>query len=144
MRLCIPPNLSFGLCPGSPKPPQICGTFFVKGTLQLRPGEPAVWADEPEQVSGDLYTDDDPTKSLRYPSDFAVFKPRTDIVVVGHAHASGGKPTSFLQVRVTVGRFSKALDVFGDRTWKAGRDGTPTYSPPSPFTKMSLGYECAL
>ena len=129
MRVHLPPFLSFGLCPGSLKPPQLCGTFFVKGTLQVQQRAAAVWAAEPALVSGDLYTDDDPAKSLRYPSDFAVFKPRADLLLVGHAHAPGGEPTSSLQVGFSVGRFAKFLTVTGERT--------------QPFTSMPLGYEFA-
>jgi uncharacterized protein YjbI with pentapeptide repeats len=143
MRVHLPPHFSFGQCPGSLRPPQLCGAFFFKGTLRLSAGELAAWADPPDDVSGDVYVDEDPAKSLHYPSDFAVFKPRADILLVGHAHAPGGKPQTGLQTRLTVGSFSKAVYVAGDATWQGGFGAPPTISGPQPFVRMPLGYEFA-
>ena len=50
----------------------------------------------------DRYHDDDATQSVRIESDLAPFKPLCDVVVIGAAHAPGGKPAR---------RFSASLHV---------------------------------
>jgi uncharacterized protein YjbI with pentapeptide repeats len=139
MRIVVPPNVSFGYCVGSLNPPHLTGVFIVKATLRLRPDQIAEWDDQPSSVSGDLYVDDDLTKALRYPSDFAVFKSRADVLVVGHAHSPGGRPVEMLRVGFSVGRFAKLLAVTGDRL-DGGALGGLRFQP---FTTMSLGYELA-
>ncbi|WP_342376805.1 DUF2169 domain-containing protein [Myxococcus stipitatus] len=76
--------------------------------------------------------------SLRWESDFAVYKPATDVVLMGHAHAPRG-PETQLQVALRLGPLLRVLSVFGDRHWRKGLG----MSAPEPFTKMPLTYERA-
>src|SRR5512133_795461 len=98
MLIRIPSHLAFGSCLGSVQPPALSGSFFVKGTLRLKPEQAAEWLPEGELVSGDVYVGDDPAGLLRYPSDFAVYKPRADVLLVGQAHAPRGKTATGLRV----------------------------------------------
>lgn len=111
MQVHIPKGLAFGCCPGSLRPLQLFGAFIVKGTFQLRPDEPVAWAEEPALVTGDLHEDGDPSKPLSYPSDFALFKPRTDLIVVGSARAPQGQRVSTLRTGFSVGAFAKVFDL---------------------------------
>ncbi|NUO47437.1 MAG: DUF2169 domain-containing protein [Polyangiaceae bacterium] len=73
----------------------------------------------------------------------APYKPRVDVVVVGHAYAPPGADVDRLLVRVRLGDFSKALSVTGDRLWirEGNRWGS---SAPRHFSRMLLTQERAL
>ena len=143
MRIFTDGTVVVGWIVSKIRPPQWSATFIVKGTYRLRPGLPAAPFDEPDPLSGDTYVDDDPARSLRYPSDFSVHKPRTDVMVVGDAHAPAGAAVPELGVRFALGTFSKTLRVVGDRVWSRAVDGGIRVSNPEPFTTMPLGYERA-
>lgn len=76
-------------------------------------------------------------------SDYATFKPKTDVLLKGHAYAPGGKPTEVVDVQMTVGPVSKSIRVFGDRLWKPALVLGYELSSPVPFVKMPLIYERA-
>lgn len=117
-------------------------TVVVKATFALKHGLEATIAEEQEPVGDDRYWDDDPSASVHTPSDFVPFKPRADIVLVGHAYAPKGAPATVLDARLRVGEFSKAVRVIGDRGWvRAGGGWMP--GPSMPFTRMPLRYERA-
>ena len=113
--------------------PAASTTIIVKGTFDLRSGSPATPAKSQEPLSGDEPSD--PAELVRYPSDFAWFKPHADLLLVGCAHAPDGKPATALRVSFNVGAYSKTLAVIGDRAWKGVR---PT--EPMPFAEMDVSY----
>ncbi len=117
-------------------------TLIVKGTFDLRHGEPSAPAESPIFPMGDeLYPDDgEMTGAPRYEYDFAQFKPRADLLLAGHCHPAGGKPVPASRVTFRVGPWSRSLYVFGDRFWK-GLPGMRAISTPDPFTSMELRYE---
>src|SRR5687768_3070880 len=118
-------------------------TFILKATFRLSSGEaPVTWGDEPDPLSGELYYEGDPQGSLSYESDFAPFKPRADMLVVGTAHAPGGRPVRELPVSIRVGGYSKALRVSGDRSWEGGPPHA-NMTGPELFAAMPLTYEYA-
>jgi hypothetical protein len=93
----------------------------------------------------DAYWDDgDPTWStVEHESELAAFKPRTDVVVVGHAHAPGGRPVQQLDVGVEVAGVRKVLRVTGERrcVYREGRE--PAFTEPRPFARMPMRWELA-
>ncbi|HGL6718174.1 DUF2169 domain-containing protein [Burkholderia contaminans] len=76
----------------------------------------------------DVYEEEPGISSVREESDLAPFKPRCDVIVVGHAHAPGGRPTT---------------------TWLAGLRITaahpphdiPDPPPPTPAAGQRLTYD---
>jgi hypothetical protein len=81
----------------------------------------------------------DPGKSsIKYEADLILTKKTTDVLLLGHAYAPGGKPVVELDVGFRVGSVQKVLRVFGDREWSVFGA-----SPPQPFIKMPLVYERA-
>lgn len=80
--------------------------------------------------------------SLKYASDVHLTKPSTDVIVVGSAHAPGGKPVPFLDVAVRLGNRQKVIRVFGERKWYL-YENELRISPPAPFVTMPLVYERA-
>lgn len=100
------------------------------------------WTLVDEQIpprAEDVYWGDEPqTSSIKYPSDFHIGKPASDILMLGHAHAPEGRKLSQQDVSLSVGQVSKTVRVFGDRHWQAG-----SMSAPQPFESIPLVYERA-
>lgn len=117
-------------------------TVVVKVTVQLVPDGDATVADTQLAITGDETWDDGPLATLHRPSDRAPLKPRTDIVLVGHAYAPGGVKVEQLVARVRVGDFEKAIAITATRPWTASAAGFVP-GPPVPFDKMPLRYERA-
>ena len=113
------------------------GTFALGTRRRLEPADspaPLVYADE--------YRDKPGESSLAATTDFAVTKPRGDVVVLGNACAPGGKPVSSMTVSVRVGPLTAKLEVTGDRVWKKGLMGVAPGKPES-FAEMPLVWERA-
>ena len=139
--------LSVAATPWQLAPPRDVLTLVVKATCDLVPGGAAKLRDEADPLSGDVNEGDDLGKSLRYASDFAVLKPRADVVLTGHAHAPrGSAQRARVAFRFGTGQaprgFFRAVDVLGDRAWKrAGIALAP--GDPASFEKIPLVYERA-
>jgi uncharacterized protein YjbI with pentapeptide repeats len=123
-------------------PPSLAATWIVKGTFRLVPSEPAKEVEEGESPTGDAPYPDGPEESLKYEADFAPFKPKTDVMLVGTCHPPGGKPTSVCRISFAVGRWEKAVAVIGDRDWKRGILGS-SMSEPASFRTMPIRYDRA-
>ncbi len=110
-------------------------TFAMKRGAIVRAEEqlPILLADEPYPER----------TTSRLESDMAPFKPRTDVVLVGRAHAPNGDPVTHLVAMVRVGTVRRAIMVFGDRRWEYRGLGPPVISKPKAFTTMDLVYERA-
>src|SRR5262245_46921401 len=120
--------------------PKYSLTLIVKGTFDLKPDEAAQPAGEQVFPTGDVPYEagDGPPGSLRYESDFAYFKPRSDLLLVGHCHAPGGKPIASCRVTFKVGASRRTLAVFGDCEWKGM---LASRTEPRPFASLPLRYE---
>lgn len=118
-------------------------TLIIKGTFRLKADSPAEMLPDDEQLlpTGDQFYDDDPHASVRYESDFVHFKPRADVMVVGHCHVPNGSPQPACSVRLEAGSVAKSLMVFGKRVWERTLVGTKRMTDPEPFTSMPLRYE---
>jgi uncharacterized protein YjbI with pentapeptide repeats len=124
-------------------PPTDARVVVVKQTLAIVPNGVATPLADQDPPCGDVFHDDDPSASLRYASDFAPFKPRADVILVGHAYAqkAGGRAASVrtASVLLSFGRdLRRSLAAIGDRQWQI--DG-PT--DPAPFTRIPLRWERA-
>jgi len=120
-------------------------TVVVKGTFAMVPDEPATAADEQLPLCfGDEFNDPDKGGSVKFESDLAPYKPRADIVLVGMAHAPGGRPATTVDVSVRVGQTRKVVRVLGNRAWRwRGPFLAPKPGKPAPFTQVPLVYERA-
>jgi hypothetical protein len=116
-------------------------TLYVvtRGTFVLGSGlEPA--AEQPPPVSGDVYWGEPGASSLKYASEVHTGKRGTDVVLVGSAHAPGGRAVTEMLAALTVAARWKVVRVIGDRRWRGARGG---FTAPEPFLKMPLVYERA-
>lgn len=117
----------------------------VKATYDIGPDGTTRLADEQELIP--LYSPEysaEPGKSsLIYEADLLGPKQNTDVILNGNAYAEHGKPTTNVNVSLTVKNMTKRLLVFGDRYWRRGALGGLSMSSPKPFTSMPLVYERA-
>lgn len=100
------------------------------------------WSASSSIVSGERPARNRAGASLEHASDVALFVPRAEVMVMGHAHApeSGPVEESIVGldlVRAGVPVFSKSLRVTGDRRG----DPRGSLPPPTPFDVMPLVYE---
>jgi hypothetical protein len=115
----------------------------VKGTFEVGPdGEPRPADQQEPLVVTDVHHGDPAATSLKYECEFALFKPRADVLVNGQAHAPRGQPATEVIVALEVGGARKEVRVVGDRCWRPGVLGF-TATAPKPFVTMPLVYERA-
>ena len=138
-------SLTLGWLVTSLRPPELHATFVVKGTFRLKPGTEAEFlpVEECQFPTGDEYSEDDPEKSLYYPSDFAPAKKGADLLLVGTCYAPGGNVTRGCDVTFQVGAWTKRLAIIGDRVasprWPMGY----SVPEPQPFTQLKVSCENA-
>lgn len=73
--------------------------------------------------------------------DLYLHKPRTDVVVLGHAYAMPGERR--FTAAVVVGAHAKSLQVFGDRRCTMAPGGQIMFSDPAPCDRIPLRYDRA-
>jgi uncharacterized protein YjbI with pentapeptide repeats len=92
-------------------------------------------------LNAEQYDDDDAMRvgEVRYPGDFAEFKPRCDVMLKGTCHPPRAAATQ-TTVTFSVGEhFSKQLLVTGPRVW-VDKIGGGKHTDPLAFDKMPLDY----
>jgi hypothetical protein len=114
---------------------------LVKATFDL--GPPLVPAGEQVPIAMmDEYSGEPGQSSIQVPTDVALTKPGTDVLLQGSAHSPGARPVTAMEVRLAAGSVMKRVAVFGDRVWRSGLVmEKPT--DPEPFTSMPLVWEKA-
>jgi len=121
-------------------------TVVLKATLAIRHGEvTAIASEQLPLFLADVPYSDDPNATVRFEADMAPFKPSADIVLVGKAHAPGGRPVTDLEVKLRVGSLEKSIHIVGDRKWyfTTWVSLVPSMTLPEPFNTMDLVYERA-
>lgn len=114
-------------------------TAVCKATFLLTPGVVTLAQTQEPPNEDDNYWNDDESRSLQAASDLVPFKPRADVLVIGHAFAPHRTNVRSLIARVCVGAVDKAVEVWCERSFDADgrvREGAP-------FLKMPLRYERA-
>ena len=103
----------------------------VKGTFTLpKNGEEAQLSDEQVPlVEADVSTGEPGYSATLYESDYALRKPRCDVLLNGSAYAPRGKPATKVPVSLKVGPIAKSFNVVGNRFWKKGLTGISATRP---------------
>ncbi|HKM54791.1 MAG TPA: DUF2169 domain-containing protein, partial [Isosphaeraceae bacterium] len=115
----------------------------VKGTFVVGPdGTPSPAETQEPLVTADIHYGDPAATSIQYECEFAMLKPRADVIVNGQAVALGGKPVTEMTVALELGSMRKEIRVVGDRRWEGGILGYAA-SDPVPFVTMPLVFERA-
>jgi hypothetical protein len=92
-------------------------TVIAKATYVFFPGGTELASEQIPISFTDQFYDEADGGGIRYESDMAPFKPNTDIVLSGSAHAPEAAPTTEMDVALKVGPIEKRLKVFGKRLW---------------------------
>jgi hypothetical protein len=121
-------------------------SVLVKRTYQIHLGRVAErrpWANP--FVRADLYYDhgDPESATVKFENDLAPYKLKTDVVLIGKAHAPGGNPTTQMAVGLAVGSHRKVIHVIGDRRCIHRAGLPPSFTDPEPFAEMEIRYERA-
>lgn len=116
----------------------------IKGTYAIpAAGGVAPLADERAPLCfADTFTGEPGLSAMEYECDFAPHKPACDVLLLGSAHAPGGRPCERVGVGLRVGAMSKQFEVVGDRYWTSGVAG-PRPSSPAPFVSLPISYDRA-
>jgi hypothetical protein len=115
----------------------------VKGTFLVgEAGEPTPAEEQEPLVAADIHYGDPACTSIKYECEFAMVKPRADVIVNGQAFAPKGKPVREMAVALEIGSSRKEIRVIGDRKWERGILGFIA-TDPVPFVTMPLVYERA-
>lgn len=115
---------------------------IAKATYEIHPKKQITLSSEhiPINIEGEYWGNPD-FSSYKYEPETAFFKPTTDIVLIGHAHAL--KPGSVhVDVGIRVGIIQKVIRVFGER-YLIKSSGKVSIYGPKPFEKIPLIYELA-
>lgn len=116
----------------------------IRATFDIVPGGELRQAEEQEPLAvADQYYGKPNLSSVRQESDFAPYKPKTDIILDAVAHAPGGKPSPGWKVTVRVGEHTKSLIVTGPRKWIHKLLMGWELSPAQPVASLPIRYEYA-
>lgn len=124
-----------------------CGAHWwivaVRATYDVAPRGGLTLADEqlPPTLEPEYYGEPG-LSSLRYDSDLLAVKPHTDVLVLGNAHAPGGRPVPAAPVGFRLGSLEKRLIVHGERYYRRGVMGIVP-SDAAPFVTSPIRYEFA-
>lgn len=120
-------------------------SVLLKRSYSIVAGAVCQRAEEDQPLlGGDLHWDSPMNSSVRLESDFVPLKLRTDVVLIGKAHAPGGQPAAQWSVGLQVGSRRKILRVTGDRQARFTSATTaPVFTDPQPMTALDLRYEYA-
>lgn len=114
-------------------------TIIVKATFSLTPGQCTVAAEQEPIHDSDKLGTEAFAKSLYAPSDRVPYKPRADVLLVGHAYAPEKQPARWVTTRLVVGdRLDKSIDVWCARGFQI-QTGQLLEGPR--ITKMPLTWE---
>jgi hypothetical protein len=115
----------------------------VKGTFAIPDdGGPATLAEEQTPlVMADEFWGEPGFSSPRYEVDFALRKPKCDVLLNATAYAPHGQAAEKVQVAVKLGSWFKTFNVVGDRIWEQRAATLP--SAPERFTQKPITYEIA-
>jgi hypothetical protein len=121
-------------------------SVLAKRTYRIRPGAVAALepGSAPSWVEADEYwdTNNPALDAVKLESELVAWKPCTDVVVVGHAHAPRGKRARFFDCGIQVGAFRKMVRVFGNRKVQLKTMGFD-FTEPEAFDSMPLHYGLA-
>lgn len=118
--------------------------FVAKATYNLpRKDVSDLSAEQRPLVMADEFSGEPGYSATLVESDYALFKPKCDVLLTGSAYSPNGLPVTNITVSLGVGAMNKSLRVIGLRQWKLGSLGGVVPGEPASFTKMPFSYDTA-
>lgn len=114
----------------------------AKGTYGIpdHPGHaPRLLDQQAPLIMADVFPGEPSESAALYENDFALHKPRCDVLLHGHCHAPNGEPATEVNVALKVGTLVKAFKVIGARIYEDSAL-SHSISKPVPFTTMPITY----
>lgn len=114
----------------------------AKGTYGIpdHPGHPLrLLEQQVPLIMADVFPGEPSESAALYENDFALHKPRCDVLLNGHCHAPNGEPATEVNVALKVGTLVKAFKVIGARIYEDSAL-SHSISKPVPFTTMPITY----
>ncbi|SDY05207.1 DUF2169 domain-containing protein [Pseudomonas sp. NFACC08-1] len=114
----------------------------AKGTYGIpdHPGHPPrLLEQQVPLIMADVFPGEPCESAALYENDFALHKPRCDVLLNGHCHAPNGEPATEVNVALKVGALVKAFKVIGARNYEDSAL-SHSISRPVPFTTMPITY----
>ncbi|WP_460068915.1 DUF2169 family type VI secretion system accessory protein [Pseudomonas sp. S1_A06] len=114
----------------------------AKGTYGIpdHPGHaPRLLEQQAPLIMADVFPGEPSESAALYENDFALHKPRCDVLLNGHCHAPNGEPATEVNVALKVGTLVKAFKVIGARIYEDSAL-SHSISKPVPFTTMPITY----
>jgi len=105
-------------------------------------GMPALLAEQVPPVMTDVFSGEPGFSAPLYENDFALHKPRCDVLLNGSCHAPDGKPATLVPVGLRVGAMTKSFNVVGNRHWRSQLLSVSA-SAPEAFAVMPISYDNA-
>jgi hypothetical protein len=116
-------------------------SVLVKRTYRIEPSGRCVRAEEQLGLVVDPEFDTERPGLLLHDSDLYPWKPRTDVIVKGHAYAPAN--TTSFEASIAIGAAMKRMLVLGDRRVALSPTGEILFSTPTVLDVVALGYERA-
>jgi len=121
----------------------VSGRFLLPRPREATNDPPQHTEEQPPVRLADEYHGKPDASSLKHEGQSAFVRLATDVHVLGHAWAAGGRAAERVDVALVIpGRVSKAVAVIGERVWTQGVGGLHATSP-RPFVSIPLVYERA-
>jgi hypothetical protein len=116
----------------------------AKGTYRLPEAGEAPELLEPQRalIAADTFTGEPGYSAPKEEVDFALRKPRCDVLLTGSAYAPQGYSVDRVPVGLRIGAWRKAFAVVGDRQWRSGIGGARP-SAPAHFVRQAISYDVA-
>lgn len=114
----------------------------AKGTYGIpdHPGHPPrLLEQQVPLIMADVFPGEPCESAALYENDFALHKPRCDVLLNGHCYAPNGEPATEVNVALKVGTLVKAFKVIGARNYEDSALSN-SISKPVPFTTMPITY----
>jgi hypothetical protein len=101
--------------------------------------EPRLLEQQVPLVMADVFAGDPGESAASYENDFALYKPRCDVLLNGHCYAPNAEPAADVTVALKIGTLVKAFRVVGPRVHQTG-GFVDSISKPVPFITMPITY----
>jgi len=116
-------------------------SVVCKRTYQVDARGRLVVAPEQTPLFEELVIDKVTPEILLHDTDLVPYKPLTDVLILGHAHAP--RPSASVLTAVRIGERVKQVLAVGDRRATLSATGHVLFSEPQIFERMPLGYDRA-